>query len=125
MVLKRQFWFDFTVWRFRCSVLVSSGSRANANEAAIILFPSTVTVFTLDFSVSGLPGGEHVTLGWNEKEDLRAVVDFLRADGNISLIGLWGRSVGAVSWLVGFFNLLDIRNNTFLSHLVEQDTGFI
>ncbi|XP_011090818.1 uncharacterized protein LOC105171411 isoform X3 [Sesamum indicum] len=75
----------------------NSGCRTDASEAAVILLPSNITVFTLDFSGSGLSGGEHVTLGWNEKDDLKAVVDYLRADGNVSLIGLWGRSMGAVT----------------------------
>lgn len=78
----------------------NSGCRADASEAAIILLPSNITVFTLDFSGSGLSGGEHVTLGWNEKDDLKAVVEFLRADGNVSMIGLWGRSMGAVTSLM-------------------------
>ncbi|XP_021291881.1 uncharacterized protein LOC110422336 [Herrania umbratica] len=78
----------------------NSGCRADASEAAIILLPSNITVFSLDFSGSGLSGGEHVTLGWNEKDDLKAVVDYLRADGNVSLIGLWGRSMGAVTSLM-------------------------
>lgn len=43
-----------------------SGCRADANEAAIILLPSNVTVFTLDFSGSGLSDGDYVSLGWNE-----------------------------------------------------------
>ena len=46
--------------------LYDSGCRADASEAAIILLPSNITVFTLDFSGSGISGGEHVTLGWNE-----------------------------------------------------------
>ncbi|KAK3025286.1 hypothetical protein RJ639_044088 [Escallonia herrerae] len=78
----------------------NSGCRADASEAAIILLPSNITVFTLDFSGSGISGGEHVTLGWNEKDDLRTVVNYLRADGNVSLIGLWGRSMGAVTSLM-------------------------
>ncbi|KAK8635286.1 hypothetical protein V6N13_023163 [Hibiscus sabdariffa] len=78
----------------------NSGCRADASEAAIILLPSNITVFTLDFSGSGLSGGEHVTLGWNEKDDLKAVVDYLRADASVSLIGLWGRSMGAVTSLM-------------------------
>ncbi|KAI4345546.1 hypothetical protein L6164_012659 [Bauhinia variegata] len=78
----------------------NSGCRADASEAAIILLTSNITVFTLDFSGSGLSGGEHVTLGWNEKDDLKAVVDYLRADGSVSLIGLWGRSMGAVTSLM-------------------------
>lgn len=32
-----------------------------------------------------------------QKDDLRAVVNYLRADGNVSLIGLWGHSMGAVT----------------------------
>ncbi|KAI3948199.1 hypothetical protein MKX01_014798 [Papaver californicum] len=78
----------------------NSGCRADASEAAIILLPSYTTVFTLDFSGSGLSGGEHVTLGWNEKDDLQAVVNYLRSDGNVSCIGLWGRSMGAVTSLM-------------------------
>ncbi|KAK1414146.1 hypothetical protein QVD17_29887 [Tagetes erecta] len=78
----------------------NSGCRADASEAAIILLPSNITVFTLDFSGSGLSGGEHVSLGWYEKDDLKSVVDYLRADGNVSLIGLWGRSMGAVTSLM-------------------------
>uniref|UniRef100_A0A1J3EU62 Uncharacterized protein YqkD n=2 Tax=Noccaea caerulescens TaxID=107243 RepID=A0A1J3EU62_NOCCA len=78
----------------------NSGCRADGSEAAIMLLPSNITVFTLDFSGSGLSGGEHVTLGWNEKDDLKAVVEYLRQDGNISLIGLWGRSMGAVTSLM-------------------------
>ncbi|OVA20086.1 hypothetical protein BVC80_1665g49 [Macleaya cordata] len=78
----------------------NSGCRADASEAAIILLPSYITVFTLDFSGSGLSGGEHVTLGWNEKDDLQAVVNYLRSDGNVSCIGLWGRSMGAVTSLM-------------------------
>ncbi|KAH1146516.1 hypothetical protein GYH30_041923 [Glycine max] len=78
----------------------NSGCRVDASEAALILLPSNITVFTLDFSGSGISGGEHVTLGWNEKDDLRAVVNYLRADGNVSLIGLWGHSMGAVTSLM-------------------------
>lgn len=34
-----------------------------------------------------------------QKDDLKAVVEYLRADGHVSLIGLWGRSMGAVTRL--------------------------
>ncbi|KAJ0233603.1 hypothetical protein HA466_0282310 [Hirschfeldia incana] len=78
----------------------NSGCRADASEAAIVLLPSNITIFTLDFSGSGLSGGEYVTLGSNEKDDLKAVVEYLRTDGNVSLIGLWGRSMGAVTSLM-------------------------
>jgi hypothetical protein len=32
----------------------------------MVLLPSNITVFALDFSGSGISGGQHVTLGWNE-----------------------------------------------------------
>ncbi|KAK2394442.1 alpha/beta-Hydrolases superfamily protein [Trifolium repens] len=78
----------------------NSGCRADANEAAVILLPSNITVFTLDFSGSGLSDGDHVSLGWHEKEDLKMVVSYLRSDKQVSRIGLWGRSMGAVTSLL-------------------------
>ncbi|XP_010942494.3 uncharacterized protein [Elaeis guineensis] len=78
----------------------NSGCRADANEAAVILLPSNITVFTLDFSGSGLSGGDYVSLGWHEKDDLRIVVSFLRSNKQVSCIGLWGRSMGAVTSLL-------------------------
>ncbi|KAG0450202.1 hypothetical protein HPP92_027044 [Vanilla planifolia] len=78
----------------------NSGCRADANEAAVILLPSNVTVFTLDFSGSGLSDGDYVSLGWHEKDDLKTVVSFLRDNKQISCIGLWGRSMGAVTSLL-------------------------
>ncbi|KAK7387646.1 hypothetical protein VNO78_22433 [Psophocarpus tetragonolobus] len=78
----------------------NSGCRADANEAAVILLPSNITVFTLDFSGSGLSDGDYVTLGWHEKDDLKMVVSYLRSNKQISRIGLWGRSMGAVTSLL-------------------------
>ncbi|CAI8590761.1 unnamed protein product [Vicia faba] len=81
-------------------VIYCHGNRVDASETAMVLLPSNITVFALDFSGSGVSGGEHVTLGWNEKDDLRAVVNYLRTDESVSLIGLWGRSMGAVTSLM-------------------------
>ncbi|XP_020221564.1 uncharacterized protein LOC109804183 isoform X2 [Cajanus cajan] len=78
----------------------NSGCRADANEAAVILLPSNITVFTLDFSGSGLSDGNHVSLGWHEKDDLKVAVSHLRSNKQVSRIGLWGRSMGAVTSLL-------------------------
>ncbi|XP_059437983.1 uncharacterized protein LOC132170865 isoform X2 [Corylus avellana] len=78
----------------------NSGCRADANEAAVILLPSYITVFTLDFSGSGLSDGDYVSLGWHERDDLKVVVSYLRSNKQISRIGLWGRSMGAVTSLL-------------------------
>eukprot|EP00850_Spirogloea_muscicola_P018871 SM000177S03204 [mRNA] locus=s177:210935:220262:- [translate_table: standard] len=77
-----------------------SGCRADANEAAIILLPSNITVLALDFAGSGLSDGEYVSLGCFEMEDLATVIKHLREEGRTSLIGLWGRSMGAVTSLL-------------------------
>lgn len=78
----------------------NSGCRADANEAAVILLPSNITVFTLDFSGSGLSDGDYVSLGWHEKDDLKVVISYLRSKKQVSRIGLWGRSMGAVTSLL-------------------------
>ncbi|KAK4439505.1 hypothetical protein Salat_0285400 [Sesamum alatum] len=78
----------------------NSGCRADANEAAVVLLPSNITVFTLDFSGSGLSDGDYVSLGWHEKNDLKAVLSYLRSNPKVSRIGLWGRSMGAVTSLL-------------------------
>ncbi|XP_071713825.1 uncharacterized protein [Rutidosis leptorrhynchoides] len=78
----------------------NSGCRADANEAALILLPSNITVFALDFSGSGLSDGDYVSLGWHERDDLKVVVAYLRTNELISRIGLWGRSMGAVTSLL-------------------------
>ncbi|KAL8033101.1 hypothetical protein ABFX02_13G140300 [Erythranthe guttata] len=78
----------------------NSGCRADANEAAVVLLPSNITVFTLDFSGSGLSDGDYVSLGWHEKNDLKVVISHLRSNEKISRIGLWGRSMGAVTSLL-------------------------
>ncbi|KAL5972321.1 hypothetical protein ACLOJK_041574 [Asimina triloba] len=92
------------------------------NACQVILLPSNITVFALDFSGSGLSDGDYVSLGWHEnpsftrviyvlgglmsflyicqKDDLKTVVTFLRSNPKISLIGLWGRSMGAVTSLL-------------------------
>eukprot|EP00850_Spirogloea_muscicola_P013079 SM000087S23361 [mRNA] locus=s87:252103:261379:- [translate_table: standard] len=77
-----------------------SGCRADANEAAIILLPSNITVLALDFAGSGLSDGEYVSLGCFEMEDLATVIKYLREEGRTSLVGLWGRSMGAVTSLL-------------------------
>ena len=59
-----------------------------------------ISVCSLDFSGSGLSDGDYVTLGANECEDLEAVVSHLREKQMASTLGLWGRSMGAVTALM-------------------------
>lgn len=78
----------------------NSSCRVGALEPLETLLTSGVTVFALDLSGSGLSGGEFVTLGWHERDDLAAVIEHLRASGEVSTIGLWGRSMGAATALL-------------------------
>lgn len=41
-----------------------------------------------------------MTFGGNETEDVRCVISYLRNNLRISKIGLWGRSMGAVTALL-------------------------
>lgn len=46
-----------------------------------------------------------ILLSFIQKEDLKAVVNYLRTDGNISCIALWGRSMGAVTRCVQYVEM--------------------
>ncbi|KAK9805218.1 hypothetical protein WJX72_006872 [[Myrmecia] bisecta] len=78
----------------------NSGSRRDAEEALYILLPHNISVFCLDFAGSGRSEGDWVTLGALEVDDLEAAVDHLRRTGSATTIGLWGRSMGAVTALL-------------------------
>jgi len=72
-------------------------SRIEALQTVDVLLPSNITMFCFDFSGCGLSEGEYISLGWYERDDVEAVIDYLRKSGNVSTIGVWGRSMGAVS----------------------------
>ncbi|KAF5832482.1 Alpha/Beta hydrolase protein [Dunaliella salina] len=88
--------------RLPCVVYLhcNSGSRRDAEEALCVLIPLGVSVFTLDFEGSGLSDGKYVTLGAREVDDLETAVEHLRATNKVSTLGLWGRSMGAVTALL-------------------------
>mmetsp|Transcript_104656 Transcript_104656/g.302862 ORF Transcript_104656/g.302862 Transcript_104656/m.302862 type:complete len:456 (+) Transcript_104656:138-1505(+) len=78
----------------------NAGCRLAAHELLEHLLPSSVSVFALDFSGSGVSGGEYVSLGFFEREDVAAVIEHLRKSGEVSTVGLWGHSMGAVTALL-------------------------
>lgn len=75
-------------------------SRVESLMTLSQLLPVGITVFAFDFAGCGMSQGEFVSLGWFEREDLACVVDYLRRTGKVSYIGLWGRSMGAVTALL-------------------------
>ena len=62
--------------------------------------PMYITVFTFDFSGCGLSEGEYISLGYYERDDVEAIINYLRQSDEISTIALWGRSMGAVTALM-------------------------
>eukprot|EP00344_Euplotes_crassus_P002808 CAMPEP_0197004600 /NCGR_PEP_ID=MMETSP1380-20130617/23854_1 /TAXON_ID=5936 /ORGANISM="Euplotes crassus, Strain CT5" /LENGTH=387 /DNA_ID=CAMNT_0042423445 /DNA_START=27 /DNA_END=1191 /DNA_ORIENTATION=+ len=78
----------------------NASSRTEAMPAVKLLLPEDITVFTLDFSGSGKSDGEYISLGWYERDDVATAVEYLRDLGTVATIGLWGRSMGAVTALL-------------------------
>jgi alpha-beta hydrolase superfamily lysophospholipase len=64
------------------------------------LLPANITVFCFDFPGCGLSEGDYISLGWFERDDVNQIVEYLRAERHVSTVGLWGRSMGAVTSLL-------------------------
>mmetsp|Transcript_82036 Transcript_82036/g.145369 ORF Transcript_82036/g.145369 Transcript_82036/m.145369 type:complete len:404 (-) Transcript_82036:167-1378(-) len=72
-------------------------SRLEALPSLRALLPRDITVFCLDLSGSGWSDGEYISLGHFEQQDLKTALRHLWRSGTVSAIGLWGRSMGAVT----------------------------
>jgi len=59
-----------------------------------------MTLCCLDFPGCGLSEGEYISLGWYERDDVELLIDYLRENRHATTIGLWGRSMGAVTALM-------------------------
>lgn len=78
----------------------NASARVEVLPQLTVLLALGVAVFAFDFAGSGKSDGDHVTLGYYEREDLLCVVAHLRATDVVSTIALWGRSMGAVTALL-------------------------
>jgi alpha/beta superfamily hydrolase len=78
----------------------NSSARIEALEIVPYLLSANITVFCFDFAGCGMSEGEYISLGWYEREDLGIIVEYLRKSRRVSTIGLWGRSMGAVTALL-------------------------
>ena len=85
--------------RLPCVVYLHGNSSSRCEALAEIkhLLPLNITVFAFDFSGCGQSQGEYISLGWYEREDVETVIEYLRKTNKVSTIGLWGRSMGAVT----------------------------
>jgi len=59
-----------------------------------------ISLFCFDAAGCGLSEGEYVSLGWHERDDLATVIAHLRESPFCGPIGVWGRSMGAVTALL-------------------------
>lgn len=78
----------------------NSSSRLESLDLIAPLLLSGIMLACFDFSGSGMSEGQYISLGYYEKDDIEAVVNYLRSSGKVSMIGLWGRSMGAVTTLM-------------------------
>lgn len=75
-------------------------SRRGCFDCLEPLLTQYICLFTFDFAACGMSDGDYISLGWFEREDLACVVNYLRSLKKVSLIGLWGRSMGAATALL-------------------------
>jgi alpha/beta superfamily hydrolase len=57
-------------------------------------------LFAFDFAGCGNSEGEYISLGYYEREDVDVVFKYLRSLETVSSIGIFGRSMGAVTALM-------------------------
>ena len=78
----------------------NSSSRLEVMDCIDHLLPKMFSVVAFDFSGSGHSEGQFISLGHYEKFDLQKVVEYVRNYSKNNQIGLWGRSMGAVTALM-------------------------
>mmetsp|Transcript_7537 Transcript_7537/g.7400 ORF Transcript_7537/g.7400 Transcript_7537/m.7400 type:complete len:159 (-) Transcript_7537:431-907(-) len=71
--------------------------RLEGLTAVPILLPANTTVVAFDWSGCGNSEGTYISLGYFERYDLEKLVEYLREKRRVGCIGLWGRSMGAVT----------------------------
>jgi pimeloyl-ACP methyl ester carboxylesterase len=82
----------------------NSSSRIEGTKMALFLLNKGFDLFVFDFPGSGKSEGEYISLGFHEKEDVKAVVDFIEKFPGVGKIGIWGRSMGAATALMYSYN---------------------
>ena len=93
-------WRDRTHHWPGCTPTLPRARCLQALDVLELILSAGMTLFALDLGGCGLSEGEYISLGWYEREDVCEVVKHLRGTGEVSCIGLWGRSMGAVTSLL-------------------------
>ena len=104
MVLKCSHWTNTAppAERVPCVIYMhgNSSARLEVLPQLSYLLSLGVSVLSFDFGGSGKSGGDYVSLGYYERDDLATVIDYLRSTDTTSTIALWGRSMGAATCLM-------------------------
>ena len=75
----------------------NSSSRCEVYQEISYLLLRNITVFSFDFCGCGQSEGEYISLGYYEKLDVHCIIEYLLKSKKVNKIGLWGRSMGAVT----------------------------
>ncbi|CAJ1386690.1 unnamed protein product [Effrenium voratum] len=75
----------------------NAGCRLDGFLQVHCFLPLNIAVCCFDFAGSAMSGGEYVSLGYFERDDLASVVQHLRERKGYTRVGLWGRSMGATT----------------------------
>ena len=120
--LKCSFWEPFDEEReyskLPCVIYLhgNSSSRIEALGQLKFLLPLNITVFSFDFSGCGKSEGDYISLGINESDDVECVINYLKKTNKVSTVGLWGRSMGAVTALL----YASRKNNNLSAMLLDS-----
>ena len=75
----------------------NSSSRCEAYSEVKYLLPKNICLFSFDFCGCGKSEGDYISLGYYEKDDVKCIIEYLQKSKKVGKIGLWGRSMGAVT----------------------------
>jgi pimeloyl-ACP methyl ester carboxylesterase len=86
-----------------CCVVYLHGNIGSQKEGRFLVpyvAPRGISVYCFDFSGSGLSGGDFVSLGHFEHQDVLDSLAFLNRQFKVTEFVLWGRSMGAAAAIV-------------------------
>lgn len=96
----------------------NSSSREEGMQYVPLLLKHNINAFIFDFAGSGLSEGEYISLGYNEKDDLEIVINFLSNQPGVGRIGVWGRSMGAATAMMYIY-----KDNRIKASIIDSAFG--
>ena len=82
----------------------NSSSRCEVINYLKYFLYNNITILSFDFSGCGQSEGDYISLGYYEQNDVDCVINYLNKTKRVSRIGLWGRSMGAVTAIMYSYN---------------------